>query len=179
MFKLKGIVCISLVLVLCFALGGCMNAYRQPEPTPEYTMGPTNGVTNEPNATNGIGAATPAPGASPLVAFDWMQRGKSIEDNINRISEISASRVIVNGGTALVGVQFASQYKGELTGRIRDMVAAEVQNADPAIQKVAVTAEPNDVTKINEIADKIQGGAPANQFEGEIDAIVRNATTLS
>ena len=101
-----------------------------------------------------------------------------IEANVSRLSEISDCRVVVTGTTALVGVKFASAYQGEVTERIREMVAAEVMKADPAIQTVAVTAENDDVTKVYELSDKVRGGAPADTLGDQINEIVRNATTL-
>ena len=111
-------------------------------------------------------------------AFDWLNMGTGVEDKINMLSEIQTSRVIVNGNTALVGVTFTNQYKGEMTQRIHDMVAGEIQAADRNVQTVAVTAEEEDVRKINELADKMTAGTPASELESEIDAIVRNVTTV-
>ena len=50
--------------------------------------------------------------------------------------------------------------------------------ADPSIQTVAVTSEKEDVDKIYEISEKLRSGTPADSLAEEINAIVRNATTL-
>ena len=85
---------------------------------------------------------------------------------------------MVTGNTALVGVKFTSAYQGDVTERIREMVASEVMKADPSIQTVAVTSEKEDVDKIYEISEKLRSGTPADSLAEEINAIVRNATTL-
>jgi hypothetical protein len=85
---------------------------------------------------------------------------------------------VVTGNTALVGVVFTPQYKGEMTQRIRDMIAGEVMNADPSIQVVAVTAEPQDVATIQKLAQQQRSGASTDQLKTEVEGIVRNATTL-
>ena len=85
---------------------------------------------------------------------------------------------MVTGTTALVGVKFTSAYQGDVTERIREMVASEVMKADPSIQTVAVTSEKEDVDKIYEISEKLRSGTPADSLAEEINAIVRNATTL-
>lgn len=175
MNKFKGLLCVGLAVIVCLSMAGCMNTNRQPEPSPEITVDPTAA----PGTTDGPGLLNQPTNAPVVPKFDWVVNGKTVEDQINKISEISASRVIVTGETALVGIQFASEYKGELTDRIREMVAAEVKGADGNVQKVAVTAEANDVATINDIADKIQNGAPATDFEQEIDSIIRNVTTTS
>ncbi len=162
--------------MICLALAGCMNSNAEVTPNaepsgqPDMSMQPDMifGATTDPNAS-----------ASPIAqAFDWLMNGPGVEDRINMLSEIQDSRIIVNGNTALVGVKFASQYQGEMTQRIRDMVAGEVQAADANIQAVAVTAEEADVQKIDEMADQIATGTPVSELESEIDAIVRNVTTI-
>ena len=80
---------------------------------------------------------------------------------------------MVTGTTALVGVKFTSAYQGDVTERIREMVASEVMKADPSIQTVAVTSEKEDVDKIYEISEKLRSGTPADSLAEEINAIVR------
>ena len=135
--------------------------------------------TNQNNAT-GAGAtgntASTADGA--LKPFDWANSAADIEKAIGQISELSEARVVVTNTTALVGVKFDGAYKGQLTERIREMVAAEVLKADPSIQTVAVTGDPEDVEKIYTLSDQIRAGRTADELSAEINSIVRNATTL-
>jgi len=165
---------ISLALsaaLVCLMLTGCMNAGARVVPEAENGAMPDASVAPGTDATNAI-----VSGAEQ--AFDWLTQGISVESKINMISEIQKSRVIVSGQTALVGVTFANQYQGEMTQRIRDMVAGEIQSADAAIQSVAVTAAQEDVDRINAIADKLQTGTPMSEVQGEIDSIIRNVTTI-
>ncbi len=163
--------CLSIfacVLALSVALCGCMNAgLRDGSNTATPTPAATDGASVMPNSTSIVTAA-----------FDWIKNAGSVEQKINLLSEIESSRVVVTGSTALVGVTFASQYQGEMTSRIRDLVASEVQQADPAIKTVAVTSEKEDVDKINDIADRMAKGTPESELEPEIDTIVRNVTTM-
>ena len=173
MKALKTMLCTLMAAALCLSLAACMNNAdnAQPQSTvqtdfmPETTAGPTG--------NSGVMGAT-----QPPVAFDWVTGAGQIEGNVNRNSEIADSRVVVTGNTALVGVTFTSQYQGEMTSRIRDLVASEVQQADPAIKTVAVTSEKEDVDKINDIADRMAKGTPESELESEIDTIVRNVTTM-
>lgn len=170
----KWMILMACVLAGALMLAGCMNTGGRVTPDmensvqPQYTMQPGMNATNQP------GISMPDVSA----AFDWLTGGNTVEQKINMLSEIQQSRIVVNGSTALVGVTFANQYKGEMTQRIHDMVAGEVQAADAAIQTVAVTAEKEDVDKINEIADKLASGTPVSELEGDIDAIIRNVTTI-
>ena len=101
-----------------------------------------------------------------------------MEANICRISEIAECRVVITGNTALVGVKFDNSYKGEMTERLRQMVAAEVLAADPKIETVAVTAYPDDVEDVYELSDRMLSGKDQDDLKEEINEIVRNATTL-
>ena len=50
--------------------------------------------------------------------------------------------------------------------------------ADPSIQTVAVTSDEGDVAKVYAISDQIRAGRTADELSADINAIVRNATTL-
>lgn len=155
-------------------LTGCMNSGGR-------TLGatPTPGTPQNsamPGTTGGTETQNPAASAAP---YDWTNNAREVQDKINQLSEIQKSTVVVTGKTALVGVTFTGSYAGELTQRIHDMVAAQVQSADASIEKVAVTSDKEDVKKIEELASKIQSGTPASDLEQEIDSIARNVTTMS
>ena len=170
-----------MAMLLCASLAmavmtGCMNTGDSVSPNAEPSGQPEDSVM--PGVDFGQTAAPEGGDTGMTQMFDWLGMGKSIEQKINMLSEIQESRVVANGNTALVGVRFANQYQGEMTDRIHDMVAGEIQAADQNIRTVAVTAEEEDVRKINELADKIAAGTPVQELESEIDAIVRNATTV-
>ena len=80
-------------------------------------------------------------------------------------------------GEKIIGSVFTDDVF-DLTERIRQMVAAEVVKADPSIQTVAVTAEPEDVNRVYEISEALRAGSPADSQTDAINEIVRNATTL-
>lgn len=205
--SIRKIIPVILVLaVVGAALAACMNndaANTQPAPTANYEPNATNPATGMNNAVDGAngtsgvtvndGSATDNNGASTvpgaagnttattdgaLNPFDWANGAADIEKAIARISEIADARVVVTNTTALVGVQFDNAYKGELTERIREMVAAEVLKADPAIQTVAVTSAEGDVKKVYDLSEQIRSGRTADELSADINAIVRNATTL-
>lgn len=158
----------ALVLLVGVIATGCMNRAEEgvvePAPSPNYMP---QGTTSESSAAQ----ETPA-------RFDWTANAAQIEARIGRISEISEARVVVTGDTALVGVKFNQAYRGEMTERIREMVAAEVMAADPQITTVAVTAEEDDVEDIYEISDRTLAGREMDTLREDISEIVRNATTL-
>lgn len=155
----------------------------QPTVTDQNGMIDGNGMAGNGTGMAGTGTAgnngnTGATSNGALNPFDWANGASQIEQAIARISEIAESRVVVANSTALVGVKFDNVYKGQLTERIRQMVAAEVMRADPTIQTVAVTSDAGDVQKVYQLSDQIRAGRTASELSQEINAIVRNATTL-
>ena len=186
---------ILIIAAACLALAACMNnggtnAQPTPGPTANYAPNATDGsgaqngngaagLTNNGDATNnGATGNTAATTDGALNPFDWANGAADIEKAIGRISEIADARVVVTNSTALVGVKFDNAYKGQITERIREMVAAEVLRADPNIQTVAVTASEDDVNKVYELSEQIRSGRTADELSAQINAIVRNATTL-
>ena len=190
----------ALIVALGLMLTGCMNNDAtgvRPTATADFMPGVTNGgqgvqnptATVQPTVTGqngllegnngGTGTGnTSSTSNGALMPFDWANNAAQIEQAIARISEISESRVVVTNSTALVGVRFDNVYKGQLTERIRQMVAAEVMKADPSIQTVTVTSDEGDVQKVYQLSDQIRAGRTADELAEEINAIVRNATTL-
>ncbi len=71
------------------------------------------------------------------------------------MSEIDSSTVVVVGTTALVGVTFASQYQGGVTDRITEMVTEKAKAAEESISEVVVTDAPDQVAKIQDLAQKV------------------------
>lgn len=166
----------ALILVASVAVTGCMNRNVNendvvaPSVTPDYM--PQGSAASD--ATDG----TAAQSGEAQGRYDWTKNAAQIEAQIAQISEISEARVVVTGDTALVGVKFNSAYQGEMTERIREMIAAEVMKADPAITTVAVTSEEEDVNGVYDISDRTLMGAEMDTLKEDINEIVRNATTL-
>jgi YhcN/YlaJ family sporulation lipoprotein len=158
---------ISLAVLIAVSLTGCMNTGKNQVATPGPTI---------------MAAATAAVSAMPSAfaqsAYDWQTGAQNVENAIMQLSEVSDARVLVAGNTALVGVKFNEAYKGEMTERIREMIAGVVKQADPSIQTVAVTAQDKDVTEVYTMSDKVRGGERLQTYNEDILAIVRNATTM-
>lgn len=176
----KNVFWYALVFVACaVSLTACMNSAGEPEaaqPTPApvetpapVTAAPTDIMTQ---------TSAPAQQGSASDTFNWTDNVTEIEQKINQLSEISESRVVINQDTALVAVKFESTYQGEVTERIREMVAAVIMEADPSIKTVAVTAEDADVQTIGSIADRLANGTAVDSLADEIEKIIRNVTTM-
>ncbi len=166
MFPRK-LLAITLAALLAVLMTGCMNTGKNQVATPAPTMMPI--------ATATVSAM---PSTLSQTAYDWQMGAQNVENAIMQLSEVSDARVLVTGNTALVGVKFDSAYKGEMTDRVREMIAGVVKQADPNIQTVAVTAQDKDVTDIYTMSDKVRAGEKLETFNQDILAIVRNTTTM-
>ena len=175
----KMLVPVALLLV-CTLLGGCFNANTQPAATPTPAPnGALPGMTMTPQNTMGPGvAAPPDQGSNASASYDWPAKGAAVEGRIGMFSEIKECKLVVAEDTALVGVRFADAYQGEMTQRIRDMIAGEIMAVDQKIQVVAVTSEDADVRKIYELANLQHSGQTPENFKQQVDEIARNTTTL-
>ena len=166
MFAKRSVFFVSVFALMC-CLAGCMSAGDE-----DRGAAVTAAATQKPAAT---AEATAQP-----AAFDWNSEAKNVEDAIVQLSEVKEARVAINGDTALVGIRFDDAYKGEMTDRIREMIAGVVQKADPNIKTVAVTADENDVNSIFDMAERVAAGAGEvfDDFADDIKKIVNNVTTM-
>ena len=166
MFAKRPVFFVSVFALMC-CLAGCMSAGDE-----DRGAAVTAAPTQKP-------AATAETTAQPA-AFDWNSEAKNVEDAIVQLSEVKEARVAINGDTALVGIRFDDAYKGEMTDRIREMIAGVVQKADPNIKTVAVTADENDVNSIFDMAERVASGAGEvfDDFADDIKKIVNNVTTM-
>lgn len=194
--KSKAYILAVCTLLLAVFLAGCMNSgnrtdenqntaeatetpYVGTQPAPVTSPAPT-GSENQSGGQSGGGSGTDGgQGGQQAQPYDWKQNASAVEGRIDQFSEIASSRVVVNGTTALVGVEFDPQYKGEMTERVRQMIAGVVMSYDAQIQTVAATSNPEDVKKIGELGDKMSEGSAQEELKTEMDKILRNTTTLS
>jgi Mn2+/Fe2+ NRAMP family transporter len=183
----KGLLFTMMLAALSLALTGCFRSTTEvtPTPTPVPLVTGAVGATVMPGASllpgqTLVPGGVAVPGAATTAGqpFDWPTKAATIENRINMFSEIQECSIVTAGNTALVGVVFTPQYKGEMTQRIRDMIAGEVMAADPSIQVVAVTSEAQDVATIQKLSQQQRSGANPEQLKTQVETIVRNATTL-
>lgn len=192
---MKKTILVLLSALLVVSLAGCAsNTTPTPSPSPitttaaptqeatvEPTTMPTEAPTIAPDATlpmtdmpeAGTSAEPTAPAASGTMSDeDAMTVAKKVSDEVQRLSEIKKATTLVVGDTALIGVEFDAQYKGEMTTRIKDMVANRAKAADKRIQNVSVTADPDLLTRVQDLGKKLDGGSVISDITTEFTEIV-------
>ena len=107
------------------------------------------------------------------------QMGNNVQDRAEKLADVAAEQkevesasCLITGDTAMVGVQFSKQYKGELTNNIKEEVDKKVREADKRIKRVVVTADPDLVSRIEEIFDDIGNGKPLSGFANELNEMI-------
>lgn len=176
------ILALALVLAVGVTMTGCMSEGNRglllDSQSDTATPGRPSPSLSAGNSGAQGGQSGPSVTNEARADFDWTRDAAQVEARLNQISEISEARVVVTGDTALVGVKFDRAYQGEMTERIREMVASEVMAADPRITTVAVTADAQDVGTVYELSERTSLGRDLDTLKEDIEEIVRNATTL-
>lgn len=110
---------------------------------------------------------------------DLAARADRIADNLTRMQEIQRATVVISERTALVGVNIAGDARGELTTEIKRMVENEVRRTDRNIENVAVSADADVFTRIQNMGNEIRRGRPLSGFAREIEELIRRIAPTS
>ena len=94
----------------------------------------------------------------------YTERARRIANKVADIDEIESAACVITGNTAMIGVQFNEQYKGKMTDAIKKKIDQVVKQADTRIDRVAVTADPDVVSRIRDIFRDIGQGKPVSGF---------------
>jgi len=97
---------------------------------------------------------------------------QAVADAAAKQKEVQSAACIITGNTAMVGLQFNDQYKGRLTDSIKKQVEKKVKDADNRISRVVVTADPDLVSRIEEIFKEIGNGRPISGFTKELNEMI-------
>lgn len=176
--------------LLALGLAGCaseMTPQASPSPmmttaaptTQAPTVGPTLAPTIAPETTASAMMPTGAPSspsaadvASEMTDEEALTAAEKVSTEVARLSEIDEATTVVVGDTALIGVSFDAQYQGEMTTRIKDMVADRAKTADSRIQNVWVTADPDLLERVRAIWEQRDGGSAIADITDEFQEIV-------
>jgi len=102
----------------------------------------------------------------------YVDRARRIADNVADLNEIQSATCVISGNTAIIGVQFSEQYKGKMTDEIKKKIDQVVKRTDTRINRVAVTADPDMVSRIQDIFRDIGRGRPLSAFVKEINELL-------
>ena len=157
---------VALMASISLLAAGCAPApsaspTRTPVITPARTVSPTESPALTPGTTPMITSPALTPGVT-MGSISSEGEAAKIAAEVEKLSEIDKAVVVVSNDDALVGVQFAAQYQGEMTERMKEMVAERVKTADSKVKNTAVTADPDIFTRIAAMFNGLKGGTTAS-----------------
>lgn len=122
----------------------------------------------------------PRPG-TPRRRFDNMmpgwggnmtQRAEQIAETVAEEDEVDAATCVISGNTALVGIQLDDAHRDRLTDAVKQRIDQKVRQEDQRIRRVVVTADPDLVTRIENMFREIGRGRPITGFSQEIQEML-------
>jgi YhcN/YlaJ family sporulation lipoprotein len=102
----------------------------------------------------------------------YVNRARRIADNVAKLKEVESATCVISDNTAVVGVQFSKQYKGKMTNEIKNKIDKNVKATDVRIKRVAVTADPDLITRLQDIIKDIGAGKPISGFTKEVNELL-------
>ena len=170
---------ITMMLVVSCAPARRPGTTRAPGSTPgtrQTRVVPRN-APNRPIVSATPGPVTPnpaTPNATPRDnnAGDTQSRAREIADAAARQRDVKSATCVLTGNTAMIGVQFNEQLKGKMTDAIKTEVEKKAKEADDRITRVVVTADPDMVSRIQDIFKDIGNGKPISGFTEELNEMV-------
>ena len=123
------------------------------------------------------GSAAPALGAGGVTTLEDARRvSEQAEDALDKLSEVDDAFVVITGSTALVGLEFNSQYQGGVDERLKQMVLSRIQTVHKSITGVAVTDDAQLVQQIEALSDSLEEATSLSAVATQAEELIRQIT---
>lgn len=155
-------------------------ATQAPMPLPDTNNGTgmddalTPGGTAAPEGDPGLGAPEAQGVTSVTNARKAMEQ---IEDELERLSEVTDAQVVVAGNTAAVALQFDKQYQGGVDARLEKMVQERIKGVVSGITKVAVTQDTNVFDQLDKLGERMETASDMATIQSDLEDIVSRLKT--
>lgn len=136
-----------LLALLISSFSGCAS-FRRPAPGPAVPQ------------------VTPGNQVQPTVADQIVQM-------VNKMTGVKASYAVVIGNLAMIGVDLKDRLNADQENQLKDRIAAEVKAKMPQLAEVWVTADPDLVVRIRDLAARIARGEPISGFFDEVNNLIQ------
>lgn len=131
------------------------------------TLTPGGTTTGEP------GMGTGAPEAQGVTSVTNARKAmEQIEDELERLSEVTDAQVVVAGNTAAVALQFDKQYQGGIDERLEKMVQERIKGVVSGITNVAVTQDTNVFDQLDKLGERMETASDMAAIQSDLDALV-------
>ncbi|WP_233569764.1 YhcN/YlaJ family sporulation lipoprotein [Falsibacillus albus] len=96
-----------------------------------------------------------------------------VADKVNSLNNVSNANVLVTDHTAYVAAKLNGKKEGNKTKDMEHKISDMVKKADPSINNVYVSTNPDFADRLKGYADKIQAGKPVKGLGQEISETLR------
>lgn len=139
-------------------------------PDAAATPGTTGGMPADPNAAldgrtvNTMTGVTTAAKARTTV--------KAIKEELERLSEVDEAKVMVAGTTAVIALDFDTQYQAGIDSRMEKMVKERVKSVVSGVENVVLTDDTAVGDTLAALVDRLDGEADMTGLEAELQKLV-------
>ncbi|MFS0666669.1 YhcN/YlaJ family sporulation lipoprotein [Peribacillus frigoritolerans] len=101
-----------------------------------------------------------------------MRVSEDISNRVEALKEVSNAKVIVTENNAYVGAVLKDGGDKDISNDLKERVADAVRKADPSVDQVYVSANPDFVQRMDRYANDIKNGKPVEGFADEFRELV-------
>jgi YhcN/YlaJ family sporulation lipoprotein len=101
------------------------------------------------------------------------RRADKIEDDVRKVDNVRSAVVLLNGGTAYIGVNLEDGVAGRATESVKDNVETAAKKSDRTLTRVYVTTDAGSVARLRDFAAEIKRGRPISGFMEELNEMFR------
>lgn len=174
MKKLYLILFISLIV-----LGGCSSNNKNVQnETKQNTANNTNNIGNyDGRNASGINNIVDTKNISNVktitASSDLSKRASTIANDLKSLDNVEKATVIIVGNVALVGLNLSDNLSSEQINQIKKQAENRAVATDNNITNAAVTASPELVQSIANLANDVEGGKPLTGMVDELSNIIQ------
>ncbi|TKH11459.1 YhcN/YlaJ family sporulation lipoprotein [Peribacillus simplex] len=104
--------------------------------------------------------------------INGMRVSEDISNRVEALKEVSNANVIVTENNAYVGAVLKDGGEKDISNDLKERVADAVRGADPSVDQVYVSANPDFVQRMDGYANDIENGKPVEGFAEEFRELV-------
>ena len=187
---MKKILATLTLIALCAAMTACTATAND---MPANTTSPTAGITNMPSAEPTVGTDL-LPGVTdsltdPMTSEDPEVTGvttvstarraiEQIEDELERLSEVSDAQVVLAGDSAAIALKLDDQYKGGVDDRLTEIVKERINGVISGVTNVVVTADETLMDQLDTLGERLESASDIADIQDELNAIISKIKAL-
>ena len=132
---------------------------------PDATMGVGDGLTSPMTSED--------PEATGVTTVSTARRAvEQIEDELERLSEVSDAEVVLAGNSAAVALKFDDQYKGGIDDRLREIVKERISGVISGVTNVVVTDDKTLMDQLETLGERLEAASDIADIQNELNAII-------